>query len=222
MADTPRNVAPPGEEWRDMRPGAVAPAEAEDILRQARRNIREHRMGDAEVRVQDRRGRPLAGLPVTVELTRHAFLFGESLWPLDVMIRHGQAGTDRVRAWQQRFRQVFNAATNLCYWTERPRNDASKTEDRQGEPRLENFAATVDWTVASGMTAKGHPLFWSIPKCVPEWRPTGTGWCGSAVSTATMPCATRPATARRWAGLSRSRRRRPARSCWRQDKQRSL
>jgi GH35 family endo-1,4-beta-xylanase len=153
----------------DTGPRIHEPGRFDDVLRAARRGIREHRMREAEVRIVDRAGRPLGGLPVEIVQTRHAFPFGEQLWPLDAMIRQGQGGTDRARAWKARFTEVFNAATSLCYWTERPRNDASKTEDRQGEPRVENFAATVAWALAEGMTAKGHPLFWSIPKCVPEW-----------------------------------------------------
>ena len=39
----------------------------------------------------------------------------------------------------------------------------------QGEQRLEGFAQTVDWALSQGLTVKGHPLFWSIPKAVPEW-----------------------------------------------------
>ena len=42
-------------------------------------------------------------------------------------------------------------------------------EDRQGEWRLDNFARTVAWCQENGLYAKGHPLFWSIPKCLPEW-----------------------------------------------------
>lgn len=39
----------------------------------------------------------------------------------------------------------------------------------RSEPRLENFAYCVDWAKTAGLTVKGHPLFWSIPKAVPEW-----------------------------------------------------
>ena len=160
-----------GEEWRMMKeqnrsPGSTRDA---DTLRTARRRIDELRKRDVELRLVDRRGRPLKDVEVEVDQQCHDFPFGEQLWPLDALIRDGRGRGERARAWKERFTGVFNAAMNLCYWTERPRNDASKTEDRQGDWRVDNFAATVDWTLSEGMIAKGHPLFWSIPKCVPEW-----------------------------------------------------
>ena len=160
-----------GEEWRRMDTGGAgfATEASQAAVRAARENIPHLRMRDVEVRLVDGRGRPLAGTPVRVAQTRNAFLVGERLWDLDAMYRHGQGETDRARYWKQRYTDVFNAANALCYWTERPRNDAAKMEDFQGEPRLDVFAATVDWAHAAGCTVKGHPLFWSIPKAVPDW-----------------------------------------------------
>jgi GH35 family endo-1,4-beta-xylanase len=160
-----------GEEWSALDRALVHydPAGEEDLLRQARRRIREVRMRDAVVRFVDASGRPCRGLQVEAAMTKHAFPFGEQLWPLDAMARDGEWETERARAWRQRFAELFNAANNLCYWTERPGNDASKVEDAQGDWRLDNFARTVDWTLAEGIMAKGHPLFWSIPKCWPGW-----------------------------------------------------
>jgi endo-1,4-beta-xylanase len=162
-----------GEEWRGLdrpldRYDPTSGVEAE-ALAAAREGIRIHRMEDAVVRCLDRQGRPLRGARFAIEQVAHAFPFGEQLWSLDAMARDGEWESERARAWRQRFTELFNAATNLCYWTERPRHDASKTEDRQGEPRVENFATTVAWTRGAGLLAKGHPLTWSIPKCVPEW-----------------------------------------------------
>ena len=161
-----------GEEWLalDGRHAALRYTSADDaILRKARLGIEAHRKVDARLVLTDRQGRPLADTPVEIEQTGHAFPFGDQLWHLDALVRDGRGDGEQARAWKHRFTELFNAATSLCYWTERPRNDASKTEERQGEPRVENFATTVDWTLANGLRAKGHPLFWSIPKCVPEW-----------------------------------------------------
>lgn len=172
MSASRKNKAVQGEEWRTMDGGPsgrrAASADAA-IVRRARRGIREHRMRDVMLRFVDRRGQPLAGRTVEIELLRHDFPFGDQVWPLDALAREGRWESERARAWRRRFAEVFNASTNLCYWTEAPRNDASKTEDQQGEPRVENFAQTVDWSNSAGLTAKGHPLFWSIPKCTPEW-----------------------------------------------------
>ena len=166
------NTPPSGEEWRAFdAPSDLLPRTSadDDALRAARVGIEAHRKTDVSLLVLRANGAPLANADLLLEQTRHAFPFGDQLWGLDAMARHGEWDTDRARAWRRRFAEVFNAATNLCYWTERPRNDASKTEDVQGEPRLDAFARTVDWTLASGLLAKGHPLFWSIPKCIPEW-----------------------------------------------------
>jgi GH35 family endo-1,4-beta-xylanase len=164
-------AAPRGEEWRqfDGQAGVYDPGRSAAALQAARAGIEQHRKGALELQLLGRDGRPLAGQPVALEQTGHAFLFGEQLWALDAMYRDGEEHTGRARAWRRRFREVFNAATNLCYWTERPLHDASKTEELQGEPRVENFARTVDWCLANGLTAKGHPLFWSIEKGIPDW-----------------------------------------------------
>lgn len=160
-----------GEEWRDL---DVAPefynaGRSADTITAARKQIREIRMRDVELRIVDRRGHAVAGTAVEIEQIRNAFPFGEQLWPLDAMVRDGEGEGERARAWKRRFAEIFNSATSLCYWTERDRHDASKTEDCQGDWRLDNFAATVDWTISQGLTAKGHPLFWPIPKAVPKW-----------------------------------------------------
>lgn len=149
--------------------GLYDPARSAASLATAREGIERYRKGDIRIRLIDSNGQPLAHLPVAIEQQQHAFVFGEGLWDLDAKIRDGEEHTGRCRAYKERFLDVLNGATNLCYWTERPHNDASKMEDRQGEPRMENFARTVDWCLESGIVAKGHPLFWSIDKCTPEW-----------------------------------------------------
>lgn len=160
-----------GEEWRDLDIAGAPydPSPSEPTLKSARENIRSHRMGPLKVRLVRRDGSPVTGKRIQLQQTTHAFPFGDNLWTLDAMVRDGEEETGKARAWKSAFKNLFNAANNLCYWTERPRNDGSKTEDEQGVQRVENFARTVDWTLAEGMIAKGHPLFWSIQKCVPEW-----------------------------------------------------
>jgi len=160
-----------GEEWRDLdkAPDFYDPSRSVETIKHARKQIRDIRMRDVELRLVNRLGKPIAGKTVEIKQIRNAFPFGDQLWDLDAMYRDGLENTGRARAWKRRFAEIFNSANNLCYWTERDRHDASKTEDQQGDWRLENFAATVDWTLSQGMLAKGHPLFWSIPKCVPDW-----------------------------------------------------
>ena len=157
-----------GEEWRRMEGGGRY-QRSDSELATSKAEIRSHRMAQAQVRVVDPRGQAVANQPVRVRQIEHAFPFGENLWALDAMYRHGLWDTDRARYWRRRFVEVFNAANALCYWTERPRNDGSKTEDFQGEPRYEGFARCVEWAHGQGLRVKGHPVFWSIPKCIPDW-----------------------------------------------------
>lgn len=160
-----------GEEWKDMDAALpdFDPGAQREKLAEAEERIERHRKQDVAFRLMDRDGRAVCGEEIQIELIRHHFQFGDQLWPLDAQYRNQLHHHQWTRSWEHLFTGIFNAANNLCYWTERPANDASKTEARQGEPRIENFAQTVDWTLANGMTAKGHPLFWSIPKCLPDW-----------------------------------------------------
>lgn len=171
MAKKDKTEAPRGEEWKqfDGQAAVYDPAASSEVLRGAREGIEQHRKGMLEIQLVGRDGNPLVNHAVELEQLGHAFLFGDQLWALDAMVRDGEGQSELARAWKRRFCEVFNAATNLCYWTERPLHDASKTEEHQGEQRVENFAETVDWCLANGLTAKGHPLFWSIEKGIPDW-----------------------------------------------------
>lgn len=160
-----------GEEWQAMDVGGSLEVgdEGRELLRNADERIDQYRKGDCSLRLVDGRGRPVANRPVRIRQKGHDFPFGDQTAALDGMYRDGRWKTDRAEAWRQRFAEALNSATVLCYWTERPQNDLSKTEDRQGYYRIEHFAAVADWARATGLYAKGHPLFWSIPKCWPEW-----------------------------------------------------
>jgi endo-1,4-beta-xylanase len=138
-------------------------------LEAARAAIPRIRMRDVELALVDRSGEALPKVAVEVVQVRHAFPFGDNMWDLDKFFRNRQQDADRARYWKQHFLEALTAATALCYWTERPTTDSAKTEDAQGEPMLDGFAYCVDWAAAHGLTVKGHPLFWSIPKAIPEW-----------------------------------------------------
>jgi len=172
---------PVGEEWRALEGGTQLfdPAANASALDLARKRIAEIRMGNATVFVTDANGRPLAGLPVEVVQTRSAFPWGEQLWQLDRLFRHGLASSDRVRHFTHLFTSALNSANCLTYWTEAPRNDGPKHMEFQGEDRLDGFAAQVNWCLENGLTPKGHPIFWSIDKAYPEWLkryPLETQW----------------------------------------------
>lgn len=145
------------------------PDDYQDVLEEAKGRIPSVRMSPVRLRLVNRKGEPLKGAEVKVRQTKNAFPFGEQVWGLDAMIRDGRGESEKAKATKRLLAELYNSINNLCYWTERPRHDASKTEERQGEWNLENFAETVDWTLSQGMLAKGHPLFWSCPKAVPDW-----------------------------------------------------
>lgn len=145
------------------------PEDHAEMLTAARERIRSVRMTPVRLRLVDPQGNSLKGKKFRVQQHRNAFAFGDQLWGIDALNRDGRGQSERAKSAKRLFSGLFNAANNLCYWTERPRNDASKTEERQGEWQLENFAESVDWTLSQGMIAKGHPLFWTVPKAVPDW-----------------------------------------------------
>jgi len=145
------------------------PGQSDATVAAAKARIRDVRMQDVDLRVLRRDGSPLAGAPVEAVQTRNAFPVGCNLWALDTLYRFGEQDYDRAMWWKHRFAEVFNAASAMCYWTERPRNDAAKTEALQGHVTYEGFAYCTDWAASQGLVTKGHPLFWSIQKCVPDW-----------------------------------------------------
>ncbi|MFW5840638.1 MAG: endo-1,4-beta-xylanase [Planctomycetota bacterium] len=165
------NIGQGGEEWLRMEAGMQDCMSEESLsaVREAKGRIDRVRKGDVELRLVDRQGQALANVPVEVVLKKHAFCFGDQLWGLDRMYRFGEGQTDKARYFKRLFADCLNACTALCYWTERGRNDGAKTEDIQGQPQYDGFRWCVDWGMSEGLTVKGHPLFWSIDKCVPDW-----------------------------------------------------
>ncbi len=159
------------EEWRSMERGNTRydSGSYQEALTRARAVIEQRRKADVRLRLVDHTGAPLAERACDISLIRHAFPFGCDMWDLDVFARREQADSTAAWYWKQFFAEVFNAANALCYWTERPRNDTIKTEEFQGDLRLESFDYCVSWARTAGLTVKGHPLFWSIPKAIPAW-----------------------------------------------------
>lgn len=131
--------------------------------------IQKIRMRDIEIQVFDRLGNPLKNHSVEVLLNKHAFLFGDCNPGMDSLFRQGSATAEKLEVYRKVFASTLNAVNSTCYWTERPRNNMAKTEAFQGEYKLDGFADTVDWGNANGLTVKGHPLFWTVPKAVPDW-----------------------------------------------------
>lgn len=147
----------------------LSKASSKSALESARANIEKIRKREATLTFLDRWGQPLRNCPVTLEQLQHQFLFGDNNWAMSNMFRAGQSQATRLEYYRKRFKDVFNSLNTTVYWTERPRNYGTKTMDFQGDLKLESFEESVNWANANGLTAKGHPLFWSIPKAVPDW-----------------------------------------------------
>lgn len=134
---------------------AAAPSEAE-LLAGADARIEQHRKADATVSVVDASGKPVCGAAITVEQTRHAFLFGSNifLW--------GRLPDDEMEtAYRQRFAELLNFATLPFYW--------SSYEQEQGKPIHEQIEAAARWCQEQGIACKGHPLAWNSGD--PPWLP---------------------------------------------------
>jgi GH35 family endo-1,4-beta-xylanase len=175
------HAAPLGEEWKlmDATGRRYDPAHFTADLDRARSDIRRLRCQDADLRLVDPAGRPVAGLRVELAQTRSAFHWGEQLWELDTLFRHDLRESDRVHHYTRRFTDCLNSANCLSYWTEAPRNDGPKHMEFQGLDQLDGFERQVDWALKNGLTPKGHPIFWSIAKAYPEWLkryPLETQW----------------------------------------------
>jgi len=121
-------------------------------------------MVDVRVVILDKNGSAVPNTSFRVEQKQHTFLFGEN---------HNVNLTDRPEELlkeEKYFTSIFNAITAMCYWTESERNLHSvKFETFQGNLQDKSFDDTVYWARARGFQVKGHPLFWSVPKAIPDW-----------------------------------------------------
>jgi GH35 family endo-1,4-beta-xylanase len=125
-----------------------------EILGSAERRIRECRTAEAELRLRDETGRPLAGARVHVELVRHAFKFGANAFRL-----LAEPDPARQRGYEERYAALLNYATLPFYW-----GAYERAPEQTGEQRLGRMAA---WCAQNGIAAKGHPLVWH--EVFPEW-----------------------------------------------------
>jgi len=145
----------------------MAEPSREEVLAEARRGIERHRKADLEVRVSDAGGRPCRGVPLSVRMVRHEFLFGCALFDaLADREEEGRKPADetllcRWEKFRQLAKDLFNFATLPFYW---------KTYEREKGRTASGFVSRLyDWCVSSGMTPKGHPLVWH--EAVPAWLP---------------------------------------------------
>lgn len=132
------------------------PARDQYVLDQTAAKIESIRKGDTTLVLTGADGKPLADTEVTVELTRHDFLFGGSF-----MSYRGLATEALNKAYEERFAELFNYATLPFYWY--------LYEPEKGKPDHAKTDAMVAWCEERGIAMKGHPLLWENKYGIPPW-----------------------------------------------------
>ena len=125
-------------------------------LKQADIDIEKIRKRDAEIRIVDAAGKPVAGAEVKIQHIRHDFLFGCNIYMFD---RFGKP--EENAAYKKLFRELFNAATTGFYW--------ASYEPVKGKPKYAYTDAVVKWATKHKIRLKGHPLLWDHRAGKPKW-----------------------------------------------------
>jgi GH35 family endo-1,4-beta-xylanase len=133
------------------------PSQHDDLLAGAEARIEKHRRADATILVVDASGKPVRAANVTVEQTRHAFLFGSNIFTWG-----RAADTQREAAYRKRFAELLNYATLPFYW--------ANYEPSRGQPAHERTTEVARWCSRQGILTKGHPLAWNHAD--PHWLPS--------------------------------------------------
>jgi GH35 family endo-1,4-beta-xylanase len=129
-----------------------------EILSQADARIQKYRTGDAQLRLFTPDGKALKkGTSVTLQQTRHSFLFGSNIFML------GRCKTEADNtAYGKEFSALLNYATVPFYWRD--------YEREEGHPDYERTDPVAAWCKAHQITMKGHPLAWNYVD--PSWLPS--------------------------------------------------
>jgi GH35 family endo-1,4-beta-xylanase len=129
-----------------------------EILSQADARIQKYRTGDAKLRLVTSDGKALKkGTRVTLEQTRHSFLFGCNIFMLGAC----KTAADNA-AYEKEFSDLLNYATVPFYWW--------AYEPEAGHPDYGSTDRVVAWCAAHHITMKGHPLAWNYMD--PSWLPS--------------------------------------------------
>lgn len=125
--------------------------------RQINDRIENCRKGDALLRLFSPDGKPLmANMTVSIEQTRHAFLFGSNVnW----LVWHSRFQRGYRRAYSKYFTELFNFATFPFYW--------DTFSPGKAEALLAIHKRIARWCKVNAITPKGHPLAWNWQD--PKW-----------------------------------------------------
>ena len=159
-----------GEEWRSFEERKIGGGDDWRALAEGTDEaIEKYRKADARWRLLDREGRPLANRKVRVEQRESAFTWGFNSWSWMNAMEHGRFFTMPERHRREARTALFNSIILLHYWAEKTPDDAPVSEEYQGEIDYELLESMVNWCRGHGLRCKGHPLFWPVPKALPEW-----------------------------------------------------
>jgi hypothetical protein len=159
-----------GEEWRNFEVGAgYDPACWDAPLATARARIARLRMRPARLRILDRHGRPLAHQALEVEQVESAFTWGFCGWGWMAQMQAGTFDTLINRHAREAYEGLGNAINLMHYWAEKNCLDAPISEERPGEVSYDLLDRAINIARGQGLRCKGHPLFWGVPKAIPDW-----------------------------------------------------
>ena len=124
-----------------------------DWKQRANQRIRNLRQRDAQIRVLDNQGEPVAGVSVEVKQTQKAFAFGAALSPTIL----------RDPTYQKFFLAHFNWAVfeNDMKWY--------SNEGRRGREDYSRADAMLSWCHEHEIPVRGHCIFWEPEKWQPRW-----------------------------------------------------
>jgi GH35 family endo-1,4-beta-xylanase len=139
------------------------------VARRIDAGIEANRMGWATLRFVDEAGKPVSGVNVSLEQTRHQFLFGVNLFML------GEFPTEQEnRKYEEMLASLFNYATAPFYW-KALEPEPGKVRFAKNSPKAYRRPPpdlAVEFAERTGITLKGHPLVWDSPKwAYPDWAP---------------------------------------------------
>ena len=140
-----------GGETLDFYGGAV---NGREWLAPALERIERIRKAPLRVRVLDAQGKPVAGVQVKVEMTRHAFRWGTAA-PASLLADHTDPAALKF---QSELKRLFNTVTleNDLKW-----HDVSAPQQR-------DIDAAFAWMKTNGIQVRGHNLVWGSFKFLPK------------------------------------------------------
>lgn len=118
------------------------------------RRIETHRKGDFTLTVRGQDGQPLAGVPVSLRLVRHRFMFGGAVTPL---LFGDSRDADRYRAAVHDHFDTLVCENEMKWY---------HIEKERGQRRFASGDALLAYAERHGMRMRGHCLFWGRLKFV--------------------------------------------------------